>query len=167
MVTSFLRHPRAENKRDQTVAAYRYAAVGLSQFLAERGMPTKAEGIRREHVETYIRHLLDHRSPATANQRFRSLQQFFKWLVEEGEIRDNPMAHMRPPTIPEQPVPVVADEDLRKLLATCDSSLEGRRDEALLSACSSTPALAWPRSPASDWTQKKGRTSTWTAACSE
>jgi site-specific recombinase XerD len=132
MVTSFLRHLRAANKSPQTVTAYRYAADGLAAFLADRGMPTKAEAIRREHVEAYVQELLDNRSPATANQRYRSLQQFFKWLVEEGEIRDNPMAHMRPPTIPEQPVPVVSEDGLKALLATCDSSLEGRRDEAIL-----------------------------------
>jgi site-specific recombinase XerD len=132
LVTSFVRHLRAANKSEQTVTAYRYAADGLSAFLADRGMPTRADSTRREHVEAYIQDLLDTRSPATANQRYRSLQQFFRWLVEEGEIRDNPMVHMRPPRIPEAPVPVVNEDGLRALLATCDGSLEGRRDEAIL-----------------------------------
>lgn len=133
LVTSFLRHLRAGNKSPQTLEAYRYAAEGLAGFLAERGMPTQAAAIRREHVEAYIEELLESRKPATANNRFRGLQQFFRWLLEEGEIRENPMQHMRPPTIPEKPVPVVATEDLRTLLDGCDgSTLEGRRDEAIL-----------------------------------
>lgn len=133
LVTSFVRHLRAESKSEQTILAYRYAADGLARFLVERGMPTRAADIRREHVESYIEDLLASRSPATANQRYRSLQQFFKWLAQEGEIRDNPMQHMRPPSIPERPVPVVNLEDLRRLLAGCDrSTLEGRRDEAIL-----------------------------------
>ena len=133
LVTSFVRHLRAENKSDQTVIAYRYAAVGLAAFLAERGMPTRADSIKREHVEAYVQNLLDTRSPATANQRYRSLQQFFGWLREEGEILSSPMEHMKPPTIPERPVPVVKTEDLKSLLDGCDSkTLEGRRDEALL-----------------------------------
>jgi site-specific recombinase XerD len=132
LVASFVRHLRATNKSEKTVEAYRYAAEGLAAFLADRGMPTRADLIRRKHVEAYIQELLDTRSPATANQRYRSLQQFFRWLDEEGEIRSNATAHMRPPSIPEAPVPVVTDEGLRALLATCDSSLEGRRDEALL-----------------------------------
>jgi site-specific recombinase XerD len=133
MVTSFLRHLRAENKSEKTVLAYRYAAEGLAAFLADRGMPTRAADIRREHVEAFIEELLATRSPATANQRYRSLQQFFRWLAEEGEVRENPMAHTKPPSIPERPVPVVKTEDLKALLEGCESStLDGRRDEAIL-----------------------------------
>jgi site-specific recombinase XerD len=133
LVTSFVRHLRAANKSEQTVLAYRYAADGLAAFLAERGMPTRADLIRREHVEAYVQDLLDHRSPATANQRYRSLQQFFRWLLEEGEIRESPMQHTKPPTIPERPVPVVKVKHLKALLDGCDgSTLEGRRDEAIL-----------------------------------
>jgi site-specific recombinase XerD len=96
-------------------------------------MPQTAADLRREHVESYIENELTLRSPATANQRYRSLVQFFKWQVEEGELRETPMVHMRPPTIPEKPVPVVTMENLKHLLDSCDgSTLEGRRDEAIL-----------------------------------
>jgi len=133
MVTSFVRHLRAENKAEATVIAYRYAADGLARFLAGRGMPTRADLITREHVEAYMQELLDTRSPATANQRYRSLLQFFSWLREEGEITESPMIHMEPPRVPEQPVPVVGDADLRRLLATCErGTFEGRRDEAII-----------------------------------
>jgi site-specific recombinase XerD len=133
MVTSFLRHMKAENKSANTITAYRYAADGLAAFLADRGMPTRADAIKREHVEAYVQDLLDHRSPATANQRYRSTFQFFKWLREEGEITEPPMIHMSPPSIPERPVPVVSDADLRGLLASCDrKTFDGRRDEAIL-----------------------------------
>jgi site-specific recombinase XerD len=133
MVTSFVRHLRAENKSENTVTAYRYAAEGLAAFLAERGMPTRADLIKREHVEAYVQDLLDHRSPATANQRYRSLLQFFRWLREEGEIAESPMRYMSPPTIPEKPVRVVGDAELKRLLAGCErGTFEGRRDEAIL-----------------------------------
>jgi site-specific recombinase XerD len=133
MVTSFLRHLKVENKSANTITAYRYAADGLAAFLADRGMPTRADAIKRERVEAYVHDLLDHRSPATANQRYRSLLQFFKWLREEGEITESPMIHMSPPSIPERPVPVVSDADLRGLLASCDrKTFDGRRDEAIL-----------------------------------
>ena len=42
------------------------------------------------------------------------------------------MARMKPPSIPEVPVPVVSDDDLRKLLKTCDgATYEERRDQAI------------------------------------
>jgi len=38
--------------------------------------------------------LLAHHKAATAANRYRSLQQLFKFLVEDGEIRESPMARM-------------------------------------------------------------------------
>ena len=62
-------------------------------------MPQDVASIHREHVEAFITHLLERWRPATAASRFRSLQQFFKWLVEEGEIKESPMEKMRPPRV--------------------------------------------------------------------
>jgi site-specific recombinase XerD len=78
--------------------------------------------------------LLERWKPATANNRYRGLQSFFKWLEEEGEIRESPMAKMKPPRVPENPPPVLREEELRALLATCEKggSLEDRRDAAIL-----------------------------------
>jgi integrase len=57
----------------------------------------------------------------------------FKWLTEEGEITTNPMARMRPPTVPDVPVPVVSDEDLKRLLKACEGkAFEDKRDTAVL-----------------------------------
>ena len=63
------------------------------------------------------------RVPSSAATRYRSLQQLFGWLDEEGEIDGTPLAKVRPPKIPEKPVPVLArkpvlpDEDVRRPLA--------------------------------------------------
>jgi site-specific recombinase XerD len=71
--------------------------------------------------------------PATAAVRYRSLQQFFKWAIEEDEISDSPMARMSPPRVPEEPVPIVHDDDLRLLLKSCEgTSFENRRDAAII-----------------------------------
>jgi site-specific recombinase XerD len=132
LAMSFTRHLKAANRSPRTIEAYHLAVLQLIVFLAEHGMPTDAVSVTREHIETFIAELLEHRSPATANQRYRSLQQFFSWLREEGEITESPMIHMKPPTIPEKPVPVVAADDLEKLVRIPGSSFEGRRDEAIL-----------------------------------
>jgi site-specific recombinase XerD len=77
--------------------------------------------------------LLERRSPATAETRYRGLRQFFRWAVEEGEITASPMANASPPKIPERHIDVLTDEELRALLGTCDpKTFEGRRDEAIL-----------------------------------
>jgi integrase/recombinase XerC len=56
----------------------------------------------------------------------------YRWLEEEEDV-PNPMAKMRPPLIPEQPVPVIAPDGLRRLLKACGGKgFEARRDTALI-----------------------------------
>jgi site-specific recombinase XerD len=133
-VQSFARHLRAENVSPRTIETYVEAARQLGEFLAAQGMPTDVAHIRREHVEAFIAHLLDRWRPATANNRFRGLQQFFKWLLEEGEIARNPMERMKPPRVPEYLPAVLSEDELRRLLATCEKgqTFEDRRDHAIL-----------------------------------
>jgi site-specific recombinase XerD len=133
MVTSFGRHLRAENKADQTVMAYTYAPLQLAEFLRDRGMPTEVANIRREHVEAFLEDLLTKRSAATANNRYRGLVAFFGWLAEEGEITSSPMAKMKPPKIPEQPVPVPTTKDIQAILKGCEgNAFADRRDTAIV-----------------------------------
>ena len=92
-VGSFTRHPRAENLANSTVATYVKALNQLNSFLIQQGMPSDVAAIRREHVEAFLVALQDsgHR-PATVANRYRSLQQVFRWLVGEDEIRESPRA---------------------------------------------------------------------------
>lgn len=131
---SFTRHLRAENKAPATIATYAKAVEQLAAYLARAGMPTLGASIRREHVEAFLIDLQEHgRRPATVSQRFRSLQQFFKWLLAEGEIKYSPMANMRPPHVPEEPPPVLREPDLRRLLAACAGpEFLDRRDVAII-----------------------------------
>jgi hypothetical protein len=57
---------------------------------------------------------------------------FFEWCVTEDAITSSPMANMRPPYVPEQPVPVLAENNLRRLLRTCDGkAFDDRRAQCL------------------------------------
>jgi site-specific recombinase XerD len=132
-VESWFWHLRAANLSPRTIQSYREASYRFANFLDAAGMPLVVASLRREHVEAFIAYLLDHHSPATAANRYRSLQQLFRWLTDEGEITASPMARMRPPFIPELPVPVVTEAEQRLLLATCNgTSFADRRDRALL-----------------------------------
>jgi site-specific recombinase XerD len=133
MGTSWMRHLRAENKAAQTLTAYGYAWSQLRDYLVMHGLSLNVTDIRAEHVEAFLADVLEHRSPATANNRYRGLQQFFAWLAAEREILESPMLNMKPPRIPDAPVPVPSAEDVKKLLATCDpDTFEGRRDAAII-----------------------------------
>jgi site-specific recombinase XerD len=141
LVPSWLRSLRAENKSPRTIQSYEEAARQFVAFLDERGMPAEVASIRREHVEAFIEQLLATRSASTAANRHRSLQQFFRWLDEEGEIEVSPMVKMRPPRKVDQPVDVFSDDEIRALLATCKGgTFEDRRDLAIMRAFLDTGA---------------------------
>jgi site-specific recombinase XerD len=133
VVASFRRHLLAENKAPRTIDTYLESIGQLGAFLRAQGMPTDPAAIAREHVESFVADLLSRCKPATASVRFRALQQFFKWLAEEGEIPASPMARMRPPFIPEAPPAVLTDAQLAKLLNACKGyEFAERRDAAMI-----------------------------------
>jgi site-specific recombinase XerD len=131
LARSFERHLRAENKSDRTVETYLEAVRLLKAFLAPRGVGL-AEADRAQ-IEAFLADLLARWKPATAANRYRSLKVFYAWLEDEGEIAADPMAKMKPPAIPEQPIPVLPDEALRRLFAICaGKDFEARRDTAMI-----------------------------------
>ena len=126
---SFARHLRAENKAPLTIVSY---VKALNQFGATLEPPRRVAAITRKHVESFLIELQARMRPATVAQRFRSLQQFFRWALAEGEIAVSPMAGMKAPQVPEEPPPMLKDADLRVLLATCSGiGFEDRRDSAV------------------------------------
>jgi site-specific recombinase XerD len=130
---SWERHLRAANRSPRTIESYLTSAEQLAHFLQSKRIPLEPSKIRPQHVEAFIAHLLMVHKPATAAIRYRSLQQFFKWLVDEGEISESPMAKMKPPKVADQPVPVLRDDILRRLLSACEGKdFESRRDAAIL-----------------------------------
>ena len=133
LLPSWRLHLEASNLSPRTIRAYTDDGALLAAFLAARGMPTAVLSIRREHVEAFIVAELERTSPSSAATRYRSLQQLFKWLDDEGEIDTSPMAKMRPPKIPEKPVPVLSDDHIRLLLADCSGKdFRNRRDCAII-----------------------------------
>src|SRR5690606_4529417 len=81
-----------------------------------------------------IHDLAESTSPSNAGIHFRSLQQFFRWCIEEEEIEVSPMRHVRQPKPPEVVIPVVEEDGLKRLLAvTQGKDFEARRNRAILS----------------------------------
>jgi len=134
--TSFQRSLRAANKSDRTVESYLQAVALFTAFLEDRGMPQLVANIRREHVEMFIADLLERgQKPSTAANRYSGLRAFFKWCTEEGEVKPevNPMAHTKPPRLPETMVPILTLEELEQLFKACKGQdFEARRDLAIL-----------------------------------
>jgi site-specific recombinase XerD len=133
LLPSWARSLKARNRSPRTVQSYLESASQLIAYLRRTGMPTTASKLTREHVEAFLADLQGQVKPGTVAVRYRSLQQLFRWLADEGEVAHDPMARMRPPHVPDQPVPVIPPDVVRRLLATCAGpKFEDRRDGAIL-----------------------------------
>lgn len=133
LAVSWRRALRAQNKSPRTIVGYLEGVRFFEEYLARMGMPRDVANISREHVEMFIAEQLARFRPSTAKTRYRSLQQLFRFLVDDGELRISPMAKMSPPAVAEEPPAVLTDEQLRRLLKACEgTAFAQRRDLAIV-----------------------------------
>jgi site-specific recombinase XerD len=131
LARSFERHLRSENRSERTVASYLIGVRQADAFLRARG--TTIQAATRADLEAFIADLLARRAPSTAATYYKVLKILYAWLVEEAEIPVDPMARMRPPIVPDKPVPIVPEGTLKRLFQLCaGNTFEARRDTALL-----------------------------------
>lgn len=111
----------------RTVATYRPIVARLCQ---EHDPCT----VTAAEVVAYLRGQRVSHAASTALIHHVIIRQFFEWLVQEGERQENPLAGRPLPRKGEvQPVQVVSDDELRKLLAACSgTTFADRRDTAIV-----------------------------------
>jgi site-specific recombinase XerD len=122
---------RAERKSGATIKVY---GDGVRKFLGwceETGQPAVLD---RRTVTRFVAELLDAGAEAaTARPRHLSLRRFSAWLVEEGELRADPLLGSKPPKLDTKVVPILTEDRLRALIAACNGpDLRDRRDEAIV-----------------------------------
>lgn len=133
LTTSWGRHLRARNLSAKTLTIYLGAAANLDAWLTGRDQAGGWETLTKADLEGYVGELAETRSAGYASNHYRALQQLWRWLAEEDEVPDNPFLRMRPPMVPEQPVPVLGADKLAALLRTCaGKDFVARRDLAIL-----------------------------------
>lgn len=140
---------RADGKSEKTLKTYAESSTQFIGFLASppplpddvatlldaQPKIAGADQISVTHLRAFVSYLISRHKPATANNRYRGLQQWFGWMAREEEISFSPFAtgKLSPPTVPETPVAVVPMDEIRALLATCKPrTLVNLRDEALI-----------------------------------
>jgi site-specific recombinase XerD len=140
IVRSFERHLRALNRSERTIETYLISLRQADACLHAHG--TNLEAATRADLEAFLADVLARgRAPSTAATYHKVLKLLYVWLVEEGEIPTDPMAKLRPPLVPDKPVPIVPADALKRLFAVCaGSSFEARRDTALLTLLLDTGA---------------------------
>ncbi|HWE88900.1 MAG TPA: tyrosine-type recombinase/integrase [Pseudonocardiaceae bacterium] len=132
---------RSGNYPETTRYNYLLAAAQLARYLAEHSPDPEADAAAEDpteatkaHVEAFQAWMIDTRSASTALNKHKGLQQFFKWLRDdEKEIEHSPMDRVRQPKIPQKLIPIMRDDDTKKLLDGCKGKgFLQLRDEAII-----------------------------------
>ena len=133
-ISSFRLHLAAEGKAAKTVRTYTEAVQWFAgEHLLQQAAGGAWEQVTRQDVQQWMVWLLGRYSSAYASNQYRALQQFFRWLAGEEEIPD-PMAGLKPPHVPEKPVPVFRDQDLPSIERTCAGRTFAQRCDAAVIA---------------------------------
>jgi site-specific recombinase XerD len=132
LLASWLRHLRARNLSENTLVTYGAGARNLLAYLAGLGITDQA-AVDKAVLEDWVGQLLSEGKASTASNRYRGVQQWFKWMAEEGEIDADPMATMKPPHVPEIPVDTLTIAQRKALLKVCEGrDFLSRRDTAIV-----------------------------------
>ncbi|HLW49252.1 MAG TPA: tyrosine-type recombinase/integrase [bacterium] len=124
---AFLTHGDAAG---HTAATRRTYAGGLERFQTATALQDLAD-ITPEVIERYLADLRSRVRPVSAHQTYRTLRTFARWCTRTGRLATDPMAGLimrAPKTLPRVP----DNADVRRLLATCLVTPEGRRNRAMI-----------------------------------
>ena len=123
LLTEWLLVLRGDGKSPRTVEGYADSVRQLSAFLRRGGFPS-AEQATAEHLREWLSELrAKGNKPATVNTRYRGAYAFYKWLLQEGELQNNPLDRIAPPSVPETVQPYYTVEEIQMVL----KSLRSRR----------------------------------------
>ena len=145
------RASRAANKPETTRYNYQLAVAQLAAFLAgedlarflaaagvDPGTQDNSDAaedptdVRRGHVEWFLAWMIETRSASTALNKYKALQQFFRYLEDEEEISKHPMRRIPQPRTPKKLIPLLGTEELAAVLASCAGKwFVDRRDTAI------------------------------------
>lgn len=124
---------KAQNKAPRTIDAYTDTLSCFITFREKLGLSKDVADIGRRDIEAYLADLSARAKSSTTAGHYRRLQQFWRWLSEEGLVEVSPFLTMRPPKIIEQPVEFPTDDEIRALLAACAGrGMQELRDTAIV-----------------------------------
>jgi site-specific recombinase XerD len=124
---------QSEGKSARTVEGYLETLELFDRWLGTEGHSHRLGEVSADNVRAWLVSMQERLRPSTIQTRYKGLRVFFSWLVAEGELTANPMANIKPPAVPEEPVPVLSDDELTRLLKVCDGrTFDERRDTAIV-----------------------------------
>lgn len=139
LIPDWMRELRAENRSPKTLRTYQQSLEAFCRWLSPDGKhqhcTTTIGMVDRQMLVDYFGWLYDNRSENTALVAHIGLSVFFDFCIEYDELEgDNPMRKIRRPHPMVKETPILTDEQIRLLLATCEKGKRwiDKRDYAII-----------------------------------
>lgn len=133
----FLKYLQYEKRSSvHTVTAYRTDLDQFIQYMNEMSGDFDIEKINQKHIRSWIVSLMDSGvSARSVNRKISTLKSFFKYLMREGLLENNPALLVTKPKVSKKLPFFVSEEELNQLLdlGLFTSDFEGSRDKLIIS----------------------------------
>ena len=122
-----------EGLAPRSIEAYKRDLDDFAHFIAGRGVSNPAQ-VTRAAVTLYLVALRRRgRAPATVKRRAAAVRSFYKYLLREDVLTQDPTLDLAPPRLPRRLPKVLSIDEVERLLAAPDVSRpQGLRDRAML-----------------------------------
>jgi integrase/recombinase XerC/integrase/recombinase XerD len=99
-----------------TIRIYVSAVRQCIAFQESRGLAAEPANYSTEHLREWFLHLIDTgRSEKTRSLYWAALRKFYAWLVEQGEVRESPMARFKRPAVHDKERAIYTPDEIAKL----------------------------------------------------
>jgi site-specific recombinase XerD len=118
-----------EGLRPRTIDDYVRSVRAFAGHLGQRS----PRSVTPTDARAYISEFQNGHSPKTVREAQLGLRRFFRFLLQEGEIRDDPTKDVKLLSFRTDPQPTYAEAEVKRLLLVCSrKTRNGIRDHALL-----------------------------------
>ncbi len=123
---------KEKHASDNTVNAYMKDLEHFEDFVVSRGID-RITDVSNSDIVAYLMELKKQgRSKSTVNRRLTSIRTFYKFLLREGKVRENPAEDIKSPRIEKKDIEFLSIDEVNKLMTLPDESIKGIRDRAIL-----------------------------------
>lgn len=111
----FIHNLESRNRTESTIIAYSKDIEQLLNFLSKDGV-NSLEDVNSESLEKYKQNLQDNNyTPKSVSRKINSTRTFFRYLLDNGKITDNPSEKLSHPKFKTKPPRVLTEMEYRAL----------------------------------------------------
>ncbi len=129
--TDYLRNVKKTS--ENTLISYKRDLLRMAEFMGENGI-SEASDVTVDKLSAYAASLREeHFAASSITRHYTSIKTFFRYLVENGNINDNPSEALKAPRIEKSEPRILSTVEIEELFSQkFKDDAKGKRDKAIL-----------------------------------